>query len=399
MQIKFQNQTNADIDRLVKISWDMHSSHENELFLIPERDEEDLVEFINDEIEKDDEGIEEQVKKPSKTIDLSKFSTSSNYYSSESSAASYPNRLLIAVDSGIVHLGEFMNGGIACAIRGAAICFVNNEMIVLRYNTGPLLIDESNSFELFRFMGSRLGNETLYLTKLDSGELTLNNSILGNTNQIQDRFRNFVERMIQEEALGILVRNQKGILMLDGALPAGTFDTPATYMRDMLFTAVDNWVDIIAISKKTKIRVNGKPINALFDNDPELVGFMPLKEVIAKEREKMVQLGQARDISAVTLGNEIFAVRFGLGPPAATFRVDVHNSKRSTPSEVLSNTINQSQIHGCYPRPLIDAHQYSSFLFQDVQLMTADLVARTGARPKEDQSMGWMFEPFGAFGK
>jgi len=99
------------------------------------------------------------------------------------------------------------------------------------------------------------------------------------------------------------------------------------------------------------------------------------------------------------LANELFAVRFGLGPPALTFRVDVHNSIRSTANEVLNDVFDQCQIQGCYPKPLIEAHQFSSFLFQDAQTLTSDLIVRTGARPKEDLSMEWMFSPFGSFGK
>jgi hypothetical protein len=72
---------------------------------------------------------------------------------------------------------------------------------------------------------------------------------------------------------------------------------------------------------------------------------------------------------------------------------------RSNPEEVLQHIFDQCQIQGCYLRPLIDAHQYSSFFFQDVQTLTADLIARTGAHPREDPSMEWMFAPFGALGK
>lgn len=400
MKLNFLDRSNSNIDRLVQISWTASESHENEILLIPERDEEELVSLINDKIENIEEDPEHS-NKPTPTIpslDLSNFDAKTKPIPKTTKMPSV-KRLLIAVDSGIVHLGEFVNGGIACAIRGAAVCLAENQMLVLRYNTGPLLIDEHNQLELFRFMGKRLGNEKLYLTEDSDGNLVINPTVLGNANQIQDRFRNFVERMIQEEALGILIGNQRGLLMFDGALPAGTYDTPVSYMRAMLKEAVENRVDVIAISKKTKLRVNNKPLNALLDDDPSFIGFIPLKKVIEKEREHLTRQGLARGISSVSLGNEIYAVRFGLGPPAITFRVDVKNSLRSSPASVLVDTLNQCQIQGCYPRPLIDAHQYSSFLFQDVQLMTADLVARTGATPKEEQSMEWMFEPFGSFGK
>jgi len=400
MRIRFVERTNPDIDRLVEISWEARASHEDELFRIPERDEEEATQLINDEVESEPYGekTEELPEEDEPYIDLSKFSDAKPF---EGEASTRPpvRRLLVTVDSGIAHLGEFVGGGIAFAIRGAAGCLIEDEGIVLRYNTGSLLVDEKNRVPLFSYIGKRLGNEELYLTRLESGDLAPNPAVLANVNQIQDRYRNFVERMIQEEALAILVSNGRGLFLLDGALPAGTYDTPVSYMQRMLEVAADKKIDVMAVSKKSRISVAGKPISALFDDWPTFVGYMPLKETLAREREKYVQEGLARRVSEITLANELFAVRFGLGPPALTFRVDVHNSIRSTPTEVLNYTVNQCQIHGCYPKPLIDAHQFSSFVYQDVQLLTADLVARTGARPKEDSSMSWMFEPFGGFGK
>jgi len=399
MRIRFVERTNPDIDRLVQISWEARASHQDEFFRIPERDEEQVTQLINDEVESEPYGeeIEELPEEDGPDVDLSKFSGARPFEGE--STAPLARRLLVAVDSGIAHLGEFIGGGVAFAIRGAAVCLIEDEVIVLRYNTGPLLVDEKNRVPLFSYIGKRLGNEELYLTRLENGDLAPNPSILANVNQIQDRYRNFVERIIQEEALAVLVCNGRGLFLVDGALPAGTYDTPVSYMQKMLEVAADNKIDVMAVSKKSRISVAGKPISALFDDWPTFVGYMSLKETLTREREKYIQQGLARRVSEITLANELFAVRFGLGPPALTFRVDVHNSIRSTPTEVLNYAVNQCQIHGCYPKPLIDAHQFSSFVYQDIQLLTADLVARTGARPREDSSMGWMFEPFGGFRK
>jgi hypothetical protein len=167
----------------------------------------------------------------------------------------------------------------------------------------------------------------------------------------------------------------------------------------MLETTVKNKIDVAAISKKTRIVVSRKPLSALFDESPAFVGYMPLKEIIRAERDELVSQGIARRVEDITMGNELFAARLGLGPPALTFRVDVKNSIRSTHSEVIESVFSDCQIHGCYPKPLIEAHQHSSFLYQDVQLLLADLVVRTGARPKERQSMDWLFAPVGSASK
>jgi hypothetical protein len=399
MRLRFVDRTNAYIDRLVRIAWETRASHEGEYIRVPRRDEAEIDQLINDEIEIESEGeaLDGETPRGSKLIvDLSKFSTARSFGEDKSLRRPPIQRLLIAVDTGVVNLGEFVGGGLAFALRGAAICLIDDQVTVLQYNTGPLLIDGNNQVPVFRYVGKRLGNEELYLARDDSGDYVPRPSAFETGNQTRDRCRNFVERMIQEEALSILSANKRGILLVDGALPAGTFDTPTSYLQDMLNRAVNDRIDIAAVSKKSRITIGGRPISALFDDQPNFVGYAPLKEIMAEERSKYVEQGIVREASAITLANELFAVRFGLGPPSLTFRVDVHNSIRSTPFEVIADVFSQCQIQGCYPRPLIEAHQFGSFLFQDVQTLTADLIARTGARPKEDPSMEWMFSPFGA---
>lgn len=392
MKIRFEDRTNKDIAKLVEIAWANVDSHEDEIFRLREREEDAIFNFINDST--DDESSQENSSSNPEEMSLSENTDEFNEFRTPSTVRKYP---VISVDTGIVNLGDFIGGGVAFAIRGTAVLTCEDKTVFLKYSTGAILVDRSNQLELFRYIGKRLGREDIYLKKKTTGEYVIDENVLGNTNQIQDRFRNFVERIIQEEAIGILNKNGGGMLLIDGALPAGTFDTPVKYVDDMLRFTASNSIDIVALSKKTRIVVNGKPLSSFFDDNPTFLGYASLKEIIREEREA-VSSG-ARDVEQVTAANAIFAVRFGLGPPSLTFRADVHNSLGYMPSEVLDLVVQHCQIFGCYPRTLIDAHQQSSFMFQDVQLMTADLVARTGAQPKGDQSMEWMFQPFGAFGK
>jgi hypothetical protein len=399
LQIRFVGRTNFDIDRLVQICWQEQGLHQGEYFQIPNRADLDPNDLINDEREEEVEA-EESPQNGTHPINLSDLSAAERSEEEDTQANKpFVKRLVIAVDSGVVDLGEFVGGAIAFAVRGAAVCLINNGITVLRYSTGPILIDEHNQVSVFGYMGGRLGKEDLYLARTSDGKLVPRPSAFDTGNQLRDRCRNFVERIVQEEALSVLASNGGGLLLLDGALPAGTFDTPQEYLRSMLRAAARNKIDIAAVSKKSRVAVGGRPVSALFDDLPTFVGYAQLKEALTRERDSYVEQGIVREASQITLANELFAARFGLGPPALTFRVDVQNSIRSTPSEVLRSVFDRCQIQGCYPRPLIDAHQHSSFLPQEVQSFTADLVARTGARPKEDPSMEWIFAPFGAFGK
>src|SRR2546426_2661587 len=192
----------------------------------PERREIEVTQLINDEAESAPEAEVTQVDESNREklpVDLSKFSRPRSLDEGKVPEKPTPKRLLIAVDTGIVNLGEFVGGGIAFAVRGTAVCLMEDQIIVLKYNTGALLIDGQNRIPVFKYMGHRLGNEELYLTRNEQGNLVPRPSAFETGNQIRDRCRNFVERMIQEEVLGILSANQKGLLPIDGALPAGTF--------------------------------------------------------------------------------------------------------------------------------------------------------------------------------
>ncbi len=306
------------------------------------------------------------------------------------------NNFIIAVDSGVVPLGQIIGGGVAFAIRGAAICYANENLLVLTYNSGPLLITPQNKPFVFRYIGQRLGEPSLYID-LKDGKLIPQPSAVDTPNQIEDRCRSFIERIIQEEAIAVLKANGGGILLLDGALTHG-FDTPKTYLKTMLKTAETNKIDVCAISKKSRIMIGGISIDSLFDQHPYFVGFAPLMKTINKEREAYIKL-KIRSAKDITAGTEVFAARFGFGPPGLTFRVDVYNTFGSTNEDVINDIYSKCRITGGYPKPLIDAHHYSTFLGGDILSLQADLVARTGLKIKEEPSLGILFQPFGAFGK
>jgi hypothetical protein len=95
----------------------------------------------------------------------------------------------------------------------------------------------------------------------------------------------------------------------------------------------------------------------------------------------------------------MYAARFGFGPSSITFRVDLHNCRGKTADEVINDVYNYCRIYGGYPKPLIEAHQYSCFLFQDFQNILAQAAINLGAKPQEQPTMEVLFQPFGSFGK
>jgi hypothetical protein len=307
---------------------------------------------------------------------------------------------VIAIDAGIIDLGELASGGVAFAVRGAAVCYPPNnaQPFVCRYNTGALVVDQQNQLQLFHYMGHRLGQSNLFVNLSPTGGYAAKSSGMSDTpNKIRDRFRNFVERIIQEEAVAILESYGGGILLIDGALSAGTFDTPEPYVRQLLSNARNRGINVAAVSKKTRITVSGRPISSLFAEQPGFVGYAPLTQALQQERQAASANGQTvRSVAAISVADQIFAVRFSYAPPALTFRADVHPALGLLPGEVLDRVYNRCQIYGGYPRPLIECHQYSSFMYQDVQSLLVDIVVRLGVRPQEEPSMEVLFQPFGA---
>lgn len=383
MSIHFADSSNSAIDHLVSLCTQTATASRSGILLTRPLDEFDRPTDIteNDAPEAPDEA-------PAITsrIQAYPFTASQRYIQD----------LTIAVDSGVITLGQVAGGGIAFAVRGAAVCMAQKELLILRYNTGALLLTPTNMLPVFRYIGERLGTPDLYV-KEEKGRFLPQASAIDTVNQATDRCRNFVERMIQEEAIGILSANHGGLLLIDGALTV-SFDTPKLYLSEMLRYAQLHGVDICAISKRSNITIGTVPVSAIFDQFPTFVGYAPLLQVIEQERGAYMQ-GTVRAGRDVTAGTELYAARFAFGPPGVTFRVDVSKSMGSTDVDVINDVYNTCHIYGGYPRPLIDAHHYSAFLAGDGITLLSDLVVHTGLHVREQPSLEVLFQPFGAFGK
>jgi NurA domain-containing protein len=390
MLVRFSDRSNVWIDELVKIATGKIGNHSAEGLFVPVR-EELPYELANDKLSEDD------LETP---IDRMEWSGSQTYFATTQPATTVSDTV-VAVDAGVIDLGELSTGGTIFAVRGAAFCYPpsNDQPFVCLYNTGVIAIDRNNKYPVFHYIGSRLGLESLYVSVLDSPPYYLpKGSMLDTPNQIQDRCRNFIERIIQEEAISILESFGGGVLLIDGALAGGggTFDTPETYIRQLLDRCFRHNISVVGISKKTRILIDGRPISSLFNEQPDFTGYVPLKEVLEDERLTAAGMGRSvRSVEALSVAQEMYAVRFSFAPPGLTFRVDVNAAEGMLAPEVLNQVYSNCQIYGGYPRPLIEAHQFSSFLYQDVQTLLADAIVRLGVRPQEKPSMEVIFQPFG----
>jgi hypothetical protein len=387
MSIPVFDRDNPWIDMLVNLASQHQRDYTGEDILVPYHN--DQKTFVNDTLSEDE--VEP------KLIDFSNFGQQQNFTPPQ---VDTPSTAVIAVDSGVVNLGELASGGTVFTVRGAAVCYPpeNEHPFICRYNTGALVIDETNMFPVLHYMGHRLGRDDLFVKVSSRRPYYQAKSAMTETpNQLQDRCRNFVERMIQEEAISILDAYGGGVLLIDGALSGGTFDTPVEYLKNLLSECRKRKINVGAISKKTRIRVGGRPITRLFDEQPEFIGYAPLTQILETERQLANQNKKSlRSVQEISVAEEIYAVRFSYAPPGLTFRADIHSTLGCLPAEVLNKVYSRCQIYGGYPRPLIEAHQHSSFLYHDVQNLIVDVVVRLGLRPLEEPSMDILFQPFGA---
>ena len=391
--MKFGNSKNVAIDELVQIAnRDLDVAIARQGITYTEADE---IEADSSDIEPEQENDKirpinfEQIL--ARKVDRSKPITNKPYN-------------LAAVDSGIVKLGELDGGGTCFAVRAAAVLIQpqsDGRLTVLKYNTGPLVINQHNRIPIFTHVGKRLGKQDLYIKYLEDGPIERDSAIT-TANQLQDRVRNFVERMAQEEAIGILNALGGGVLVIDGALPAATFDTPRIYIKSLLSNTKKSGIDVVALSKKTRITFQGRPLATLFNGEgyKTFTGYAAIKDLLIEEREEQKRQGNSmRAGEQITAADQLFVAKFSFTPDAISFRVDLTPRDGITPNEAMDNFFNGAEFYGGYPRALIEAHHQCVFLSNQSTSLRAELVARYGLRPQPIPNLNRLFQPYGAFGK
>ena len=201
--------------------------------------------------------------------------------------------------------------------------------------------------------------------------------------QYSDRFRAFLERLVQGYAVSS-VRN--GQVLFDGALTLRTRDSPDSYLRGLARTASKCGNGIIGVSKTSELQIQGRSVRFWLD---DAVGpcYRNLTALIRQE-DSSAEQGRAERV----LGN-VYSARFSvLGP---TFRVDVMPPRGGSDKESLDQFISSAGMRGGYPDILVRAHALSYFSSEAVMQLQAQACAQFGLRPRPDVSLSATFAPFG----
>lgn len=290
---------------------------------------------------------------------------------------------LVAVDCGIIRLGETENG-LVIALRASIIQQIDNTYKLKLYRTGPIYIRNIDKLRIMHMLGSQLGCESFYVETNDEGEpIRLKIGYADDTHQFGDRFRNWFERKIQLIAASEI---NDGIILLDGALTLRTRDTPAGFIQRIASQASRKNNALVGISKQSRLQVYGRPFHFLLTPYPNRTCYCRLSEIIRRESEQ----GHSR--AERTLGN-MYACRFS--PVGGTFRVDVVPIPGQTDEEVLNTLYSSSIMKAGYPDILVQAHVFSYFTPSDAVQLQAMCGARYVFRPEQEQNITAIFAPFG----
>jgi hypothetical protein len=271
--------------------------------------------------------------------------------------------------------------GFALAFKASVVTQdTNGTHTVTKIGPRVKFIAPDNRAELLRFIGRSLLNEEMFVTIGSDGNITIKQGAT-EPNQFKDRIRNFIERMLQ---LDVLRQLEGGILLVDGALTLRTYNTPQVFLERLGREAGRRNSEIVGVSKKSRVTVDGAHIGALLDGVPPDAGYRRIFIVDSQ--------GSDADATARNLGVP-FAVRFA--PGGFTFRVDV-TRQSLLPSEeaVLSALYANTQMTLGYPNLLRLAHIHSAFTKSEIISLQVQIAHdyRVSMRPPEDLSV--IFAPF-----
>lgn len=288
---------------------------------------------------------------------------------------------VIAIDSGIIRLGE-TEDGLFIAIRGAIVIDTEVQSEVYLYRTGPMFLPYEHKATLLHLIGKDLLKPSLFVEIDDSDPSKPHPSLAkrgaaDNAHQYGDRFRNWFERMLQLIAVGMI---QDGIIILDGALTLRTRDTPSQFVQYLAQRASDNGNALIAISKQSGLQVQNKTIQFWLDDHLNRPGYKWLTPLILRERGERI------------LGN-LYAVRFT--PAGPTFRMDIKAVRGQTDEEPINALYNSCLMRAGFPDILARAHAFSYFIAPSIFQLQAMIRADHRVIPRLEVNLAPILAPFG----
>lgn len=273
---------------------------------------------------------------------------------------------VVAVDVSSMRVGE-TEQGVIVAVRGAIVWNTRCTYRFLRL--GPFLfhVTEENKNRVFSALSKCDEKFSIRIPAPDSFHL-------------QTGIATVLERWLQHN---LCMTNSGSLILLDGSLTSGTVDAPEEVVRLLLRTARERENSILAFSKFSRLRLNGRSII----------------DIISKRTPpcmvKIVGLAEPHGGTLARLG-DVYVAR--LSENAVSFRLDID---KQLPQQQAVNAVEKllgnDLFYQGYPETLRLAHIYSTFTANEVIGMQHYLTRERGlsimVRPNLRRIL------FGPFGK
>ncbi|HEX9262032.1 MAG TPA: hypothetical protein VF893_05840 [Candidatus Bathyarchaeia archaeon] len=275
--------------------------------------------------------------------------------------------LISAVDTSTIKIGE-TSTGIIVAIRGANVWKQNGAYRYTRLGPFIFHITEDNKKEVYGDL-----EKAYFHTQYGA-----NHHATPNLLQMPTRLANLLERWLQTM---IAKTAANGVLLFDGSLTSGTFDTPVQRMREILGTARRNGNVVLAFSKATVLRSNGYLITDLLpERDPPYL----LETTDTRIKPPTVLLG---DVYVARLNKANLAFRLDIDR-----EISIQNQKEAVEKLIGNDVFQQS-----YPETLRLSHILCTFTANEVLAIQHFISRKHGIKIINRPDMHRLL--FGPFGK
>jgi len=275
--------------------------------------------------------------------------------------------LIAAVDTSTIKIGE-TSTGIIIAVRGANVWKQDRSYHYRRLGPFIFHITEDNKKEVYSSL------EKSYF----STQYSYSHQPSPNLLQMPTRLASLLERWLQTMVARVA---KDGLLLFDGSLTSGTFDTPVERMREILTTARRHGNVVLAFSKATCLRSNGYLITDLLPkSEPPYL---------------LETLGLRFKPPTVLLG-EVYVAR--LNKANLAFRLDID---REIPFpnriESVERLVGNDVFQQSYPETLRLAHILCTFTANEVLAIQHFITRKHGIQIINRPDMHRLL--FGSFGR
>jgi len=249
---------------------------------------------------------------------------------------------VIAVDVASIRLGE-TDAGILLALRAATTWKQRGTVYrYLRFGPFPIHITDKNQYDILN-----LFHEHNQAQSQQRNTLFHQLTSLPDLNQTQTRITALLERWLQTQ---IATQTRNSLILLDGNLTTTATDQTTTAITRLLQTARSNHNTILALTKITRLRLNGHNITDLIQRDP---------------RPCLLQLDNYQPSTNVHQLGAIYVAKLNHSP--YTFRLDTDADISGQEAvEAVEHLIGNDLITDGYPETLRLAHIYSTFTANEV---------------------------------